>query len=657
MDVFMNDPISKVFHVKLTFEINDAAFKCLAVEGDIQLLLGCTASEFIQHRKNFKAFFHPDDQDVADEIFALKPLISGKAFNFRMIAVNDGKVHIVNAVVEKFKNEKSAEIQLELSLSFSLASPGDIVNQALLMNFVSMLEHTDDFIYFKDQFHVFTGASQSLVNITNAQTHWSELIGKTDYEVFSRDYADVYFRLEKLVFNGEVSVAQEIQPYLNNAGQFGWVDNRKYPIKNDAGEVIGLFGVARDITKLIETETALKQSELQYRNIYENAPVGFFHTSPEGQLLVCNSTFAKMLGYPNVDAAIAELKNIGQQVYSQPEQRASLLKKMTDADGWVVLDVVDWRRKNNQTIHVELFGRYVADSASNNHFFEGAARDITSRVIAEGKLKRTNYLYAALSKCNEAIIRCQHEQELFETICKDAVEYGELKMAWIGMFDEDKNSIVPLASYGDGREYLEKTNISISGNGPKSHGPTGVAFRENRPVWCQDYQNDPMTVPWRDRGQALGWQASAAIPLHRGQHVVGTLNIYSDSLHAFDTSEQNLLMEMATDISYALDRFEEARVIQKYDRELRASQALNRVANKLAKIGAWGIELPSLKLIWSEEIYTIHGVSSKEEISVERALSFYPGKYNNLVSQAVAKCMEDGSSYELDVPIINAAGV
>lgn len=145
-----------------------------------------------------------------------------------------------------------------------------------------------------------------------------------------------------------------------------------------------------------------------------------------------------------------------------------------------------------------------------------------------------------------------------------------------------------------------------------------------------------MTAPWRERGQALGWQSSAAIPLHRGQHVVGTLNLYSDSIQAFDTPEQNLLLEMATDISYALDRFEEARVIQKYDRELRASQALNRVANKLAKIGAWGIELPALKLIWSDEVYAIHGVSPDEGISVERALTFYPGKYNKLVSEAVA---------------------
>ncbi|HSG92242.1 MAG TPA: PAS domain S-box protein, partial [Methylotenera sp.] len=346
----MSFPVSKVFHVTLTFEIHGAGLQCLAVQGDIQMLLGCTANEIVRHSKNFKDFFHTDDLDVADEIFAPEPLTTPKALTFRLISADDGKVQIVKSIVEKFKKVQSAVIQLEISLSFSSTSPADLVNQSLLMNFVSMLDNTDDYIYFKDRYHVFTGASQTVVNITKTERHWSELIGKTDYEVFDREYADIYFRLEKQVFNGEVQVAQEIQPYLNKSGQSGWLDNRKYPIKNDGGEVIGLFGVARDITKLIETETALKQSELQYRNIYENAPVGFFHSNHQGKLLGCNPAFARMLGYENAEMAVDSITNIGQQLYIYPEQRLSLLKRMTDADNWVVLDVVDWRLKNKQTI-------------------------------------------------------------------------------------------------------------------------------------------------------------------------------------------------------------------------------------------------------------------------------------------------------------------
>lgn len=70
-----------------------------------------------------------------------------------------------------------------------------------MANFVAMMENTDDFIYFKDRNHVFTGASQTLVALTHPAEHWTDLLGQTDYDVFPQAYADIYYRLEKQVFS------------------------------------------------------------------------------------------------------------------------------------------------------------------------------------------------------------------------------------------------------------------------------------------------------------------------------------------------------------------------------------------------------------------------------------------------------------------------
>lgn len=92
----MNHPVSKVFHAKLSFEINGPVYHCLAVEGDIQILFGCKAKELIEKCHDFKAFFHPDDYDVAEKIFEPTPFISSKPFTFRLIAADVDKVTIVN---------------------------------------------------------------------------------------------------------------------------------------------------------------------------------------------------------------------------------------------------------------------------------------------------------------------------------------------------------------------------------------------------------------------------------------------------------------------------------------------------------------------------------------------------------------------------------
>ncbi|WP_445371177.1 EAL domain-containing protein [Methylomonas sp. HW2-6] len=175
---------------------------------------------------------------------------------------------------------------------------------------------------------------------------------------------------------------------------------------------------------------------------------------------------------------------------------------------------------------------------------------------AEAKTQRLTQLYAALSQCNQAIVRCSSEAELFPQICRDAVMFGGMKMAWIGMLDPSGQCVLPVASYGSGGEYLADIAISIDPRQDSGCGPSGTALREDRAYWCQDYLNDPATSVWHELGARCGWLASAALPLHRNGTPVGTLNLYADSVNAFDFSARNLLLEMAMDIDHALTGFE-----------------------------------------------------------------------------------------------------
>jgi len=203
-----------------------------------------------------------------------------------------------------------------------------------------------------------------------------------------------------------------------------------------------------------------------------------------------------------------------------------------------------------------------------------------TRQLAENnaKLQRMTKLYNALSQCNQAIVRCADEAELFPEICRDAVNFGGMRMAWIGLLDAASGKVMPVASFGTGVAYIDGIDISIRADEPSGRGPTGTALREDHPVWCQDFQHDEMTSPWHQRGAAYGWAASAALPLHRKGKVVGVLTLYADTAGAFDEPAQNLLTEMAMDISYALDHFEDT--IQRQQVDLK----IKRQAEKLASL-------------------------------------------------------------------------
>lgn len=182
-------------------------------------------------------------------------------------------------------------------------------------------------------------------------------------------------------------------------------------------------------------------------------------------------------------------------------------------------------------------------------------QDITDRKAVEAKIQRHMHLYAALSQCNEAIVHCTSEEALFQKICHSAVQFGGMKMAWVGLVDPGTLSVKPVASFGDDSHYLKDLNISSDADNLDGGGPTGTAIREKQPFWCQNLMSDPATAPWQSSAARAGFAASASLPLYVKGRVAGAFSLYSGVVNFFDETTRNLLVEMAADISFALDNF------------------------------------------------------------------------------------------------------
>ncbi|WP_293762618.1 EAL domain-containing protein [uncultured Aquitalea sp.] len=191
---------------------------------------------------------------------------------------------------------------------------------------------------------------------------------------------------------------------------------------------------------------------------------------------------------------------------------------------------------------------------------------------------RLTALYTALSQSNQAIVHSKSELELFQRVCEAAVRYGGMKMAWVGMCDELGGVIEPLCAYGEGTDYVGSLRLLTEEGSPLSHGPTGRAFIEGHPVWCQDFLHDPLTAPWHERGAQYGWGSSAALALKRDGRSIGTLTLYSSECNAFDEPARKLIEEMAMDLNYALDSFQRQREAQG------AALALQRSEQRLRTI-------------------------------------------------------------------------
>jgi len=212
-------------------------------------------------------------------------------------------------------------------------------------------------------------------------------------------------------------------------------------------------------------------------------------------------------------------------------------------------------------------------------------RDITARKAAEARIERLTKLYRALSEVNQAIVRMNEESVLFPLVCRMAVDFGGVGMAWIGQMNEANGLIEPVVSHGSGAEYLNGIVISTTDDVPEGRGPAAIAFRENRNVIVNDFLTGEMTKPWHERALRYGWGSAGFFPIPRAGAPFAVLAVYHSDPDAFDAEMIGLLDEMSRDISFALDSFDRESERKQAQKSLLGSESHFRAYFERAMVG------------------------------------------------------------------------
>ena len=126
--------------------------------------------------------------------------------------------------------------------------------------FEAFLNQTSDFVYFKDKQSKMLFCSQTLANITGYK-NWKEMIGKHDRELFPPDTAAIYEQEERPVFELGQPILGKINPYYDANGNIGYVQTNKWPLLDENNQVVGLFGISRDISDLQNLKDELERSQ------------------------------------------------------------------------------------------------------------------------------------------------------------------------------------------------------------------------------------------------------------------------------------------------------------------------------------------------------------------------------------------------------------
>src|SRR5438270_1208985 len=175
----------------------------------------------------------------------------------------------------------------------------------------------------------------------------------------------------------------------------------------------------------------------------------------------------------------------------------------------------------------------------------------------EEKVGRLTRVHAVLSGINAAIVRIRDRQELFHEACRIAIDHGKFRMAWIGLVDREAGLVKPVASAGDVRDFFESAPLAVTEAKPGNHGLAGRAIRDMKPVISNNVENDPQKLMRKELDERA-INSLAIIPLIVDGEAIGVLALYAAETGAFDDEEMRLLLELAGDISFALEHIDKA---------------------------------------------------------------------------------------------------
>ncbi|MEO8434830.1 MAG: PAS domain S-box protein [Pyrinomonadaceae bacterium] len=423
-----------------------------------------------------------------------------------------------------------------------------------------------------------------------------EIIGQDDSALFSPESARDIIRRDR-----EIMQTRKPQTFEEDSTANGVTVT--YLATKDVycdaeGKVIGLIGIARDVTERKRAEKARREAERKYRDIFENAGEGIFQATPAGQFIAANPAMARMHGFASPEEFIKGRNGAG---------RLSLeLTRLLKAQAVVSGFEQQVPRKDGSEIWISLNARAVKDAQGEDWYYEGTVQDITDRKRAEDSLRESEERY----------------RELFEN-AKDAIYVHDLSGKYLSVNRAAEKLIgyprqaILGKNFADffSAEQLQQVRESFCRK-LTEHGETTYETE----VTARDGRSVPVEISSRliyENGSVKGVQGMARDITERKRA--------EDALRKTEQEQRELAQRLEV---------ERARLAE---------------AQAVAKVGSWELDLRNNILTWSDETYRIFEMDrTKFEASYEAFLERVHPEDRATVDRAYTESIASHQSYAID---------
>lgn len=219
--------------------------------------------------------------------------------------------YFISGTLQDISESKKAELELH--------------NSNLMLR--TVIDNIPDAIYMKD-----ANFRKLIANTGDARNSGvqriEEIIGKSDFDVYPKEIAEIYTEDDKkVIINGEPVINRE--EILPAPGKNRWILTSKFPLKNLQNEIVGLVGIGRDITEIKEQQSRLGLLQ----QTIEHSPLSIVITDSDGNIEYVNPGFINNTGYQMEDV-LGENPRILKSGFHEKEFYCKIWETITSGASW-----------------------------------------------------------------------------------------------------------------------------------------------------------------------------------------------------------------------------------------------------------------------------------------------------------------------------------
>jgi PAS domain S-box-containing protein len=341
-----------------------------------------------------------------------------------------------------------------------------------------------------------------------------------------------------------------------------------------------LFCFMRDITERKRAEQDLRDSEERFRSLYENATIGMYRTTPEGNILLANSALISMLGYESFEQL--STRDLASEGYEPRYPRLEFQNRI-EQEGEVRGLESAWKRKDGSIIFVRESAHLVQNENDEPVYYEGTVEDISERQQTQ-TLQEAVYRIAAAAETTRSL------DELYPQIHQIISSVMPAKNFFITLYDKAQNLLrFPYFKDAEDEPFM--------GEIQPGKGLTAYVLRTGKSLLCTQAVHDELERQGEVKLLGVPSAIWLGVPLIVEGKTIGTMVVqhYSDP-KAYGEREQHMLEFVSTQVAIAINRVrveEEIRQlnaeleqrVEERTRELRQAQDKIVRQEKLAMLG------------------------------------------------------------------------